>query len=61
MSIQELSAHSKDCDESRAARESGKPDSDYCVSVWREIEARPLQIVESPTGAKGDSDRLISR
>ena len=27
-------------------REPGKPDSDYCIAVWREIEARPLQIVD---------------
>jgi hypothetical protein len=46
MSIQELSARSKECDESRAGRESGKHDSDYCTAVWREIEARPLQIVD---------------
>jgi hypothetical protein len=46
MSIQELSGRSKECDESRAAREPGKPDSDYCIAVWREIEARPLQIVD---------------
>jgi hypothetical protein len=45
MSIQELSGRSKECDESRAGREPGKHDSDYCVAVWREIEARPLQIV----------------
>jgi hypothetical protein len=46
MSIQELSGRSKECDKSRADRESGKPDSDYCTAVWREIEARPLQIVD---------------
>jgi hypothetical protein len=46
MSIQELSGHSKECDESRASREPGKQDSDYCTAVWREIEARPLQIVD---------------
>jgi hypothetical protein len=46
MSIQELSGRSKECDESRAGRESGKPDSDYCIAVWHEIEARPLQIVD---------------
>lgn len=53
MSIQELSGRSKECDESRAARESGKGDSDYCTAVWREIEARPLQIVDPsrPTSA----------
>jgi hypothetical protein len=45
MSIQELSGRSKECDESPAGRESGKHDSDYCVAAWREIEARPLQIV----------------
>ena len=46
MSIQELSGRSKECDESRAGREPGTRDSDYCVAVWREIEARPLQIVD---------------
>ena len=46
MSIQELSGRSKECDESRAGREPGKHDSDYCAAVWREIEARPLQIVD---------------
>ena len=46
MSIQELSGHSKECDESRAGRKPGKHDSDYCIAVWREIEARPLQIVD---------------
>ena len=45
MSIQELSGRSKECDESPAGRESGRHDSDYCMAVWREIEARPLQIV----------------
>ena len=45
MSIQELSGRSKECDELRAGGESGKHDSDYCIAVWREIEARPLQIV----------------
>jgi hypothetical protein len=59
MSIQELSRRSKECDESRAAREPGKPDSDYCTAVWREIEARPLQIVEPPAGADGDRGRVI--
>ncbi len=52
MSIQELSARSKQCDESPAARGSGRHDSDYCTAVWREIEARPLQIVESPEGTR---------
>jgi hypothetical protein len=61
MSIQDLSGRSKKCDELRASREPGKHDSDYCVAVWREIEARPLQIVESPQGAKGDSGRPTSR
>jgi hypothetical protein len=60
MSIQELSRRSKECDESRAAGEAGKGDSDYCNTVWREIEARPLQIVESPESAKGDSGRPTS-
>jgi len=46
MSIQELSGRSKECDESRPAPESGKRDSDFCTAVWREIEARPLQIVD---------------
>jgi hypothetical protein len=46
MSIQELSARSRQCDELRAAPEPGKRDSDYCSAVWREIEARPLQIVD---------------
>jgi hypothetical protein len=49
MSIQELSARSKECDESRTGRESGKG-AGYCTAVWREIEARPLQIVEPPHG-----------
>jgi hypothetical protein len=61
MSIQDLSGRSKECDESRAGREPGKRDSDYCVAVWREIEARPLQIVESPENAKGDPGRPTSR
>ncbi len=60
MSIQELSAHSKECDESPAGRGPGRHDSDYCAAVWREIEARPLQIVESPDGAKGEPARLIA-
>ena len=59
MSIQELSGRSKECDESRTAREPGKRDSDYCTAVWREIEARPLQIVEPPAGANGDQGRVI--
>jgi hypothetical protein len=46
MSIQELSSRSKECDESRVGRDPGKGDSDYCIAVWREIEARPLQIVD---------------
>jgi hypothetical protein len=46
MSIQELSGRSKECDESRAGRAPGRPASDYCIAVWREIEARPLQIVD---------------
>jgi hypothetical protein len=46
MSIQELSGHSKECDELRVGREPGRRDSDYCIAVWREIEARPLQIVD---------------
>jgi hypothetical protein len=58
MSIQELSGRSKECDESRAGRKPGKHDSDYCIAVWREIEARPLQIVESPEGAKGGKGRF---
>jgi hypothetical protein len=53
MSIQELSGRSKECDQLRAGREPGKGDSDYCMAVWREIEARPLQIVDPsrPTSA----------
>jgi hypothetical protein len=60
MSIQELSGRSKECDEARAGREPGKHDSDYCIAVWREIEARPLQIVEPPAGANVDPDRPTS-
>jgi hypothetical protein len=58
MSIQDLSVRSKQCDESPAGRESGRHDSDYCTAVWREIEARPLQIVESPEGTKGEPGQL---
>ncbi|MGC1522143.1 MAG: hypothetical protein WA803_11440 [Steroidobacteraceae bacterium] len=54
MSIQDLSVRSKQCDDSPAGRESGRHDSDYCTAVWREIEARPLQIVESPEGTPGE-------
>lgn len=61
MSIQELSVHSKQCDESAAGRESGRHDSDYCTAVWREIEARPLQIVESPQGTQAEPGNLLGR
>lgn len=58
MSIQELSVRSKQCDESPAGRQSGRHDSDYCTAVWREIEARPLQIVASPQDTQGKPGRV---
>jgi hypothetical protein len=60
MSIQELSSQSKACDESPAGRATGNRDSDYCAAVWREIEARPLQIVEPAQDAGAPQARTPS-
>jgi hypothetical protein len=46
MSIQELSRHSEECDQSQGRGQSTKQDAAYCAEVWREIEARPLEVVE---------------
>lgn len=52
MSIQELSVRSKECDDSRAGRDAVNRDSGYCEAVWREMEARPLQIIDAPAAER---------
>ena len=46
MSIQELSRRSEECDQSQGRGQPGKHDADFCAQVWREIEARPLEVVD---------------
>ncbi len=48
MSIQELARMSEQCDSERAGSPGSATthDAAYCLEVWREIEARPMQAVD---------------
>ena len=48
MSVQQLAAASKECDEAVSLRGRPAHDAAYCAEVFRAIEDQPLQMVEMP-------------
>jgi len=48
MSLQQLAAASKECDEALSLGGRAKHDAAYCAEVFRAIEDQPLQMVEVP-------------